>query len=239
MLIPGRKPVGPVQIDWTHPLTDGLGVASYVLEHNKRIRDNILGAGDYGYGSGYESAVTTFRYSGNGLQAYYDNSLPSSRGYYPRYKNLSSGSIRLSVSNVVAVGLGALWSFRTAISTATNTLVWRNTDSAVNFRINGSTVVLTSSRQIYSGGDLDIIFQWDDSANIRQLFVNGVLEDDDSTAFTWADSSTNQFQLFADGSGAGTTEAWLNFWEVREGVVLSKGEVMSLHRDPYQFLIPA
>ena len=228
-----KKPTIPVVLNKSNRFVGGLSTGIYFNTPSiiydavsQEIIDHV------GEGHFYDDGYTVL----NGNLAASSSQINDNYYIAVKYNNLSAGSFRVKGS-LTAYSLGSVFSLR-VVDSSTNTLCWRNSDYALNLRINGSTVVLTSSQQIYGAGEVDILIQWDDANNTRELFVNGILEDSDSTSFVWADEANNLIRLCGDGSGAGFLVGDHLLLEVRESL-LTEGNVTELYRNPYQILKPA
>ena len=233
LLEPGRKPTTPVEIDWEHWAARDLEMQ--LLLTGKSFPPRNLATGRQLTGGGTPSIVySDARAAPSGIEVYRD-SVAATHYLAHNYGNLNAGSFRV-FGELIANGLGTIFSLRVTGS-STNTLCWRSSDSAINLRINGSTVTLTSSQQLYSAGINDIVIQWNAASNTRELWVNGVLEDSDATSFTWSDETNKKIGLFRDGSGAGYVYGWHRLVEIRSRM-LAASEVTVLNQAPYQFLRP-
>lgn len=118
-----------------------------------------------------------------------------------------------------------------------NTLIWTtNGGTTVNLRVNGNTVTLTPSESITAAGDKSVTFYWDAFSNERGLIVDGVIEDTNSTAFTWAQVDPYQCSIWHDTS----------LGEPEDGIVSSSffgeydslSDLVGLTKNPYQILKP-
>ena len=213
------KPVRAMRVNTTHPLSRGLTAAFLFNEE----------AGNLAFDSvSYRTATLT-----NATRAVEGIQVDASgeRITYTRSGIISSkGSIALWL---YTLGAPPAFARLFAAEGGGNFFVRRTANDAVIFEINGSAPTLSSSKAIWYGYDRFIVVTWDDDANIRQLFVDGVLEDTAADAFSFGAASTSlEILNRADGAQYANAIGKLFYLWNR---VLSAPEVNHLFLDPFCF----
>jgi len=224
--------VGDVEIDTEHPLAKYIN--NYLLFQDGQLIDL---AGSVAFGEITDIDSVRKKATGNEIHLEGNGSSNAQPIVVSNSKDLSNGSVYMSGSFDNVVGAGVFFSLRTSDSTP-NTLLFRSTDSAVNLRLAGSTVSLTSSKAIFNTTiSTNKLITWGGGVR-RTLYVDGVQEGTDATAFTWSNRSDDEFILYGDGqAGGNVTDSWQS-----SAIVFSKeltaGEAKSLQDNPYQILKP-
>ena len=247
LLVPGKKPVGPVKIDWNHILSKDL--AAYWLFQSGHPRDMVgnnhgtyyadVKPNSHQGGSRYcpvstdeGSALeitdnTVFRPDSNGMTAIVDFEIftmnTATIGLLNRYQGVPS-AVRSWLFGLTAGGnlIGAF---------STN-----GTYQGAN-NVNGSATVSINNRYVAA-------MTWKPST--ATLYLNGV--QDGINTSSASSLHTGSTPLYIGGPqysprGIGSAQNSLLFGHVYSASfyrrVLSTAEIYSLYHDRYQFLIPA
>ena len=156
LLVPGEKPVGPVQINWDHPLTDNL-LESYILQPNYRhdlVRGSIL-------------TQDSAEYVSNGLEVL-SNDHPTINT--PAGFNTSNGWVAFGFT-----GTGTPHNYARLLYSTDLNLFLNNGTGNLNLTIGGSTtVVIPAVPSLWDGKRHHITVGWDDSTNVRRIVVDGI-----------------------------------------------------------------
>lgn len=109
--------------------------------------------------------------------------------------------------------------------------------SWVRFGINSTVAIFTSWGNLFDGGWHPVGLTWDDDTNKRELYVDGILRDDDTTSFTWPTLTTEAFNL---GARSNSTERYVggvisNFYIFNE--ILGADSMRMISADPYCLFI--
>lgn len=224
LFYPGRKPTGNVQIDWENPITDGL--------------TNMLLMDSYNIVDLAKDRITEVLISGlKGSDAITSSDASPPVSQFPLREQ---GTVIFDGNMENYTVAGVFLSLRGGLPVNIPTILYRSSDTAINFRINDNTVALNSPVAVFGSPEtVTKAFTWDDSTNTREMYINGDFADSSSTAFTWVSQSTDEVILYDDRSGGGNVGGSLQKYLMNFSRVLSPTEISSLKSDPYQFLIPA
>ena len=254
LLIPGRKPAGPVEINWSHPMTKGLKLCPWFSEGRDSIPDLVGGQWDRTTGNpGTPGKVDAGDFgslpASRGLVGLDDTVIYQHSSYYwggepdgPRtlivdqkYSRWSGNQYLFAIGQQAA---GFLWRVRMQNNLFSHDIQggWKLfNDSELHGNRNVYALVQPSS----STDVVDAIAY----RNLEALTVNS------SQSRTLNTSSSFRPLLFgstpnlptAGTKGYGNSSSdfgqinYLYFWE-RD---LSEKEIQSLFFDPYQYLVPA
>lgn len=239
LLIPGRKPVGPVTIDWSHPLAQGLTVC--ILFQSPEPRNLVDGAALTKSGGAY------FTPDGQ----YFDEV----DDYYTLPNVTITDKHSLLTHPNFTDNTGSFFQYFINWGTV-------NTDTTINVYLIESSAGTNPDALIYNNGtggnstfkaasywsgldDLPVAATVSptNSPAVIRLWVGDIEKTNSSSGInTWTVTSATRTlyigarnDLNADRLFGGT----LRYLYIYGARVLSPVEVVSLQRDPYQFLIPA
>ena len=240
LLVPGKKPVGSVKIDWTHSLTRGL-VGAWVLSDWSQLTD--LTGNNNGSETGTGSAITV----GHDIHGKYlrNNNTSSTRridlGSIPSTNPLScnvnneTSVYVFSYINVSASNSFPRWIDKSSGGSAANGWAFYidNGAPATTLSIGGINFVkgTVSSSGLFGAGVSA-------SSGDPRFFIDGLLVSTDNRSFTLPTTTTNAALLNWNHSTDREYEDpvyCIYVWDRK----ISDIEQLSIHRDMYQFLIPA
>lgn len=228
LLIPGRKPVGDVEIDWTHPLSEGL----VLCDISRRRRPLNLANGKtaaYVKGS-YTSGIGEFI-------ADYNN------GDRLRHAvDIPSDEFTLIVSADVAAW--PQWRDIVSVEFAyDNLIVLENSDSGFItpkiYAINSTATQITNAATISQTDAVSGVFVYVNSAtrNISELYFNGSLIGS-STGYS-SEGRISSIEFFNRHNDAySRASSGILTRTLVYSKALSAAEIKQLHENPYQFLKP-
>jgi hypothetical protein len=98
----------------------------------------------------------------------------------------------------------------------------------------GQTLTPSDSTSFLDGNWHQLVYTWDDSANSRQVFLDGVSIGSSSNAFTWNGTGTDYFRIGGRPTGIGRFAGGIYSYFYIYDSVLSSSQVSSLYSDPYQ-----
>lgn len=244
LLIPGRKPVGPVQIDWSHPLARDIE-ACWVTPWGKQLRDL---KGKYITTTGTNPATIqrgNLFYVPSGTTGTEYDLRPSAAGdrtlYIRGRSNLTTTQICLSIR----LGSGSF----NQVSLGYN--YW--TTGAVNTTITGGFSAFATrdpdphsysytAAGIVAAGEWFTLVGVFKSGEALKIYVNGKkLSVTSSLTFDVGDGWSAAQHTEIGGAADGGSTGW-NGDIATAGIftrALSDAEATSLSANPYQFLIPA
>lgn len=225
-LSPGRLPIGPLKIDWKHPLARGL-VSGLVPASSFGMREIVTRKETV-----YDTSITFGPYGVENLNANKSVDFPSEVALG---SNVSVVCDITMYSNPSPPHLGIFGAastsndgFELMVNNTTADIWWA---VETNWAINSTGVTFPSGEQhvmalTYSSGGGTSIFK--DGVNIGGDAASGGL------------TYTSDFQLFNRGDDNTNFDStglykWVWVWNRK----ISSGEVRSVQRDPYQFLIAA
>jgi len=238
LFLPGKKPIGPIVVDWSHPLARGVEICLPLNRHDINIvngeRVKVNG-----------SPIFNVK---DGATQLYDWGADSHLRSKPRLNN-GSGAIVILTSGLHGVGFCRL--VQGGGAGYNNTIIYRNSaDNSIGFRLNNDTAVLYTSGanalnpvgNIFGSSELTapprfIVLTWDSAKPTRQIWLDGVLADGSSAPFIdagWGD----EINFFADSASGNDTPGGKKL-VLFYSRFLQSDEILSLTSDPYQFLIPA
>jgi len=227
LLIPGRKPTGPVEIDWSHPLTNGLRTC-HIFQSTRDLVDNVNGA----LLVSAKIERNLLNSAGTANSGMYTGTLSKHSGEITILAQIKPSSVS-GVQQIYAADDSAppmirSWQFRlnaANVEVITFAGAVRATAGATTLLVDNWATVGAS----HSSGGADIVY------------LNGVIDN----------TGTNTGALATDlncphGIGArpqdstelrepyGGDIAYVYQWDI----VLSSAQVADLTRNPYQFLKP-
>jgi hypothetical protein len=254
LLVPGKKPIGRVKLDWTHPLSNGM--TRFVL-FGKRFSFvdpavNLSGVvfdyvpnkiiGQYSDFSGeLPSWQTDYIDSPEATSVLFlDTELVSTKAAYTVMARCRSHANTASANMFSCDSSSSnLRTWQLRYNTAANPSDLR----FVAFRTNSTTTSITSGTVLYEDEWYTVAGAFD--ASFARLYIDGL------EAASPVSNATSQVNIAAGASGVLarlTTSAptapgnvfdgdvsWVASWDR----VLSDVEFKSMHDDPYQVLIPA
>jgi hypothetical protein len=216
---PGRKPVGPVEIDWDHPLARGLLFAD-------------IGGGDLATSAQPELLLGAARERGD--YAFDGTDSKVDYGDLAQVDGLAKMTAMSSLINADGNNAGV---FSKRSDTGNGSWqVWDFSGKVfARIYIGGvaNSATGTSTRPVgaaYTAG------LWYDGATLRAIYNNG-FEGSLSVSGT-IDNTSDSVQLgwsFSDAYSLSGSIQWAFVWNR----ALSSSEVALVHKNPYQFLIPA
>ena len=234
LLIPGKKPVGPVKIDWSHPLTNKLKHA-FILSHLTGYRDLVSGI------LPTTNVATTIDNKGAFHNTGYLN--------YPTPDWINSGVTnatffyRSNGSNLTSGRSGFGFHAYGATGSRFGVVIYQD-DIYFSADIAGTlkSVIVSTGWPLYVTTDLAARYDGTlSTASERYVgYINGA-EYTSGDAFP-ASMETNYSRLYLGAYGYGSV-AYYNINTSEIGYIwnrtLSTAELESIRFDPYQFLIPA
>lgn len=233
LLIPGRKPVGPVTIDWSHPLANGLTVC--ILFQSPEPRNLVDGAALTKSGGAYFTPDGQYF---DEVDDYY--TLPN--------VTMTSGNTILTHTNFTDNAgsfFQVFFSFGAALGSNTlNMYLGETSQATVPDQLVVATGAATSEFNFWSSlNNKPLAHVFNSSGSPRsRLWVGGDEISQISDSSTWPSSPQTRTlyigareDLNADRFFGGT----LKYLYIYGAKVLSPAEIVSLNRNPYQFLIPA
>ena len=236
LLVPGKKPVGPVKIDWSHPITDRL-VAAYIFRANEPAAVDLV-----------TGAVTPFDPSMGASPEGVDMTSVSNVTDLPAPSEIAGSSqftfvTRARSTDGAAIQGKVLFSYRNDTSTAglLQVMPWDSyTGDGIRIYFDGG------NRLNQDAGATHF------NTNVHDISTIGFITDD-ATAYIDNDPplesglNTERFltatpTAMSIGGRMGTTNlinsSYLHHLYVYSRV-LTEPQIRDLHADPYQFLIPA
>jgi len=228
LLVPGKKPIGPVKIDWSHPLAKGL-VAAYLWDSRRGYR-NIIPHGKPSVAGGNQS------FDG-------DSGILDGSGEYIRVNPFEMGITDTYTGTLVyqrkgSYGGGFPRIFQRGDSD-TAQIFRNNSDTSMHFMSAAYTVpnVWDYQRHVVSGG---VYMISTDTVNERRLVVDGTevihIADDNLDYPVYNVVRWMMIGNRPDGArynGGGNKAFFLH------NRFLSSVEQKEITNDPYQFLEPA
>lgn len=227
--IKNRKPVGPVEVDWSNPITRGLE-AAYIFDNEKSLRDYAK--------SIHNGTVTgTPNFIGS-IQGRALNFSGSSESFdVPDHPGLNflDGQNFTFVTGVVSNSVAqSAEVYEKQLSTPINQLFTQGSVWRFYVRTNSGSQFLISSRAPIAGEYINAACVRV-SSGTNHLYINGV----SVVSGTDPGGDVNADTTLKIGRGnAGNWNGELFYmWVFRRA--LNSAEVQSLHFDPYQILKPA
>jgi len=233
--IPGMKPVGPVEIDYTNPLSRSLD--AFMLFDGYEAT-NLVAPNRFKFGSSYKG-IDDLKGGAKGLEAHITALTTTGEVYrIVPMRSFNQGTAIFSGCFENYTGAAGFFSLRT-VDTAPNTIFFRLDNNSIRVRINGSTIVLDSPVDVF-GSTTSVVktITWNEDTNTRSLYIDGAFADSDGTAFSWVDQVPNEYSLYGDNSAGGNVANSWQRYAMTFDRELTEGEVASLYRDPYQLLRP-
>lgn len=245
LLLPMRKPIGPVKVDYSNPIAQGIYAYFMVTESSGlTVHDNLI--------SGTEGDLSFGITDASFVQDPDDRPLRNNVIQLANGKTVSFNSTLLALFDRLSVPRGSVsfWFRRTFLdsvsgwptpfridgSTTQVQFFWHNTNNNWTFNIYGgakNNIPATAfTRDVWTNG----IITWDTDTDEGKAYANGELLLTESSATT---TPTTLTKIELNNTANDETEGEFTdiiFWG---GKVLSDVEVLSLYHDPYQFLIPA
>ena len=249
LLIPGKKPVGPVKIDWSNPLTNGL-VHFWLLNDGREVARDMAGAGPDGAKHGTVGSDVVWTVTSQGI-------CPEFKLGTYSYINTTGGDY-LNLQDLPALTVEAVW-YSDMSGTAEHTIFgnWTGSGAALMQRADpAASDSLETYVRTTSGAPSHIMtsavnantwyrsFLLFDVVDLKSYIgeLTGPLQTSAGTATAAAMANSQaerEFYLGASPIGADDDlvgpMAYCRLWHRR----LSESEIYDLHRDPYQILIPA
>ena len=244
--VPGKKPVGAVKIDWGNPITEGLQ-RCYLFTNKDEIalRDLVTGLSAKHQGTGtawgiYDGINATY-FDGGSSSKYIETGFPPldcSGGFTVMY--MADALTGESVNSYFIGSHGT--------TTSADRLV-------VTHLFNGDTLYWDYGNALASGGRILYDFtgpgtymdKWSSIALVSEgkggsykaISIDGEIVASDVTVSDGPDGTMNDMYIGASSTNVNNETigrySYLYLWSN----VKSQEEIRSIHRDPYQFLIPA
>jgi hypothetical protein len=245
LLIPGRKPTGPVVIDWESSLTEGLlGCYLYDGNPNDDMLNHVTGEYDAKYVAGTSTNTIYPAYHGGYGKSYYqDLTDQGSAEWGPHYEvteNWIQIAKQITLISLVFLKTAQPGSWPYIISLSDNT----SANYAIGFkddptrhawvRINGVRTYYTVAVDTVPDKHYTLAGTYGDG--FRRAYLNGDVK---SAAATGNISTTGTLGLGTNpNSPGGRTFNGYIYYSYIFDRCLSQGEIKRIHEDPYQFLIP-
>ena len=236
---PGKKPTGPMEIDWDNDLTREL-MRYWLLDDQGSLKDLVVGE-KINLTGAFNTVAGDLKFTGNQTTNYLrtETALDAGEDIYGWPSSLAPFDFTLSfkVKFVAQAADRALFQWSYTIG-AGNPNVYIKVDSSGN--------VDFYSDAAYDLGAVDHENEWiniavtgNGSTETLTHYINGVAVSSRTSA-AWSGSANNQSSLwinngFADSSTMPTS--WQYFLWTRSRC-FSDAEIAELHRDPYQILKP-
>lgn len=240
--IPGKKPIGPVEIDWGHPLTEGLK-AYFILTERQPI-DLVTGnMGTLDNNAKYAPAV-----NGMGLKT---ANVSTDRVRFPYHPNYN-------IDNTDFTYLGQLYQITEPTSnvgifapnrtgsaggeecflyiTGANEPRWFYHDGA------SSRTALFGSFVWPTGENVNVFYGLTYSSSDYYYFcIDGVMYDDTNNHTTAMANygTTNDYSISNSGTDQTQSLNCVHYWHALWHRRLPDNVINEFYLDPYQFLIPA
>lgn len=244
LLTPGRKPIGPVKIDWSHPIANQLHQC-----YLPRLSDNLDATGGAIVDLASNSRRQFLKFGSptltvmNGKEAYYNNATTAGAKLQP-VGALPSGTVFLHI--LLRQYGGILF---THLDFTNNHRIYIQCSSEMQarpeIRLGGQPGAQVGPLDtIKKGVPITMCVGWTEGNSNASVYVDGALVGTypRGTAVPGSDLDLTQFGYNArppastqDLSHNDAHYFQCSVWKRQ----LSAVEVASLHRDPYQFLIPA
>lgn len=237
---PGRKPVGPVQIDWEHPLAKGLGFFTLLTDSGDGVHNlagasgvytdavrNLSGGGYSRVATGHGKAIDVAQNTQSRLYCYPDTGLSGDAATYMGGFIYDTGTQDHTLIHIGSQ-VGAL----------NKPIIWADTfSSSLRPSINAANSVVgtTGSIPVNEFVIWGASFTTDEATNAK-LWVKGVL--DGSGDCGRCDAIVDSTLWLNEFTGNRETDGKVLFlarWD-RE---LSPAEHKAFNANPYQMLIPA
>lgn len=241
LLTPGRKPVGNVEINWAHPLTDNLSIAVFATEK---------GLEDIHQGLQAEVDTSLAKITTSGITRDYQGLY---RTVYPNNDRYHAGSLGISVFAIMDTpsvfnSYGAIaacqlsttthgWEFRLGKDSGDSKILFHKADSNYRqFYASESSLLSTNSN-----GNKILVTSGPNIEDIPTFYVNdtsytGIVGAGNTTGAIGSSATSKLFlgRRYDNGtrhfSGISVVFAWK-----RE---LTSAEAFSISANPYQFLKP-
>ena len=232
LLVPGKKPVGMVKIDWSHPLTRGLRTAILYdgLSLSPHFIYDDIGGFAWENGGILSGADTHGKYQTSaGINRFISTKTFSNIGLVDGVTCLSVVSFKITSVDIGLFG-----------STSTVPQVFLDTSGGnLRLALYTGTASVYSSVEYSSAQYLQCAYSINAITDIGNSYVNGKQTHDDVGIGTSAMAGAIEFAGASTKSGLlnnSNSQVYSSFlWKG----ILSNSELQSLSLDPYQFLIPA
>ena len=226
LLVPGKKPVGPVKIDWSHPSANGL-VGCYLLNSTAVVNlakgkvGNMLPAEGVikGNNAYFPYHLETGEAEGHLIDLYSDDLMPEATIMTSGYQAF------------VDIGYGRYWT-ETGADGSEFTISNRTTDNRFTLKVGGTAWYIFGTVSV---NPQVVSLSWDQVTG-DQRFITQTAKTTRTSAFS---PPTNaQVKLGARANYHDYGCEWL-YWVYFWNRVISDKEEANIRLDPYQFLIPA
>lgn len=233
---PGRKPVGPVKIDWSHPLARGLCKVylprvsgGNIINVVNGAKENFIHTGTAKVIGGTEGEVAFIERSAGQIQLSPVGAMPAGTVFF-----------RLA-HREIAIGGGNTRSWFTHADYANNHRIYMSmygNGGAVASRLGGSAQVQSADGFLTANTVYSDCMTWGAVTTNSKRYVNGNVASTFNRGSEVPGSTTDDTFLGykTDGGIASSSNIFACFMWLRQ---LSDSEVVSISSDPYQFLIPA
>lgn len=232
LLTPGRKPTGPVEIDWAHPFAPNRACVLFNTSQNAvqnlttgRLLTISAGSpvADINQGEKVIDFTTTEAILSD-TQIALSNDIPNSITFRVK-KNTGAANPGIFMGDEI-------------VSPGIRNFIWVKQGSYIRYATNSGYHDFTSISTGFSSWHTYTITSDGGGINACTLraYVDGVFQQQITGA-------TGNIIITEYGQGyintAYALNGWISFVYVHEGAAYSDGQVANLHKNPYQFLIPA
>ena len=237
LLVPGKKPVGPVKIDWSHSLANGLN--AYFILNSNQPQDLVTGqTGTLNSGASYAP-----KSNGMTLDIRYFQADSLSFPYHPNY-NIANLDGFTFLENVYQPTnrIANLYIF--APSGSSPTVDGTNLQQILStkymrwqYKEGTTTKYVQSTVPIWPTDiNIDVFYglRWINGTGYK-YWVNNVTDIPITTDQIGSFDTSEPFRIGNISSTFECGHYWLGLWKRS----LTDAEVLSIKSDPYQFLIPA
>lgn len=232
LLIPGLKPLGPVVIDWSNPITDGLKF--FMIDWQPPYRDLVSGQVPTTIGGTPEAAIESA--DGNPCiefaaeeDLYYSNVRHDiGLGECTLFNIHRKSSSVLNYQIVLALGSSSAYLGLYALWTSSNQIY--GTDTTVSGGRNWSD--FSSSENLNAFG-----VSFAGSGGAMDAYLNGIKSTVNNSGMTWSDGDRGVY--VNEGQPFDRPMIGKNFCSAIWNRQLSEAEHVKMAHDPYHFLVPA
>jgi hypothetical protein len=228
LLVPGRKPVGPVEIDWSHPLAKGLEYAFVPTFNQIGRKIDLTGKRDLDYDSGgYDQ---TF----NGVQIF-----EGREAHYIQGTAATLYRLKVDCSDLQNKPLTLACRLHLLATTDAGVVIRSSADNILAWRAAGTFDCRVGGTNYTNGGIFNLNQTYDYSISSGASGVSVTADGEEVVSGgAGAGATMGTLTFFDDDKSGGDANGYL-FYVFIWSRELSKGELNAVRRNPYQFLKPA
>ncbi|MBL4763503.1 MAG: hypothetical protein JKY93_12505 [Gammaproteobacteria bacterium] len=233
---PNRKPIGPVEIDWSHPLARGLKFCWMPLNGNEfDLVADVRPDND-------TLSISVEPYKGVYASVFEGNAIVENGRYLLEAPVPNQGQTVLAIANFSADAVDtAIFTISSITAAGWRTLLWRDefaSGDRLAYAINdGSTAIAYGATTLTTDRWYPLVGRTSSDGAVSDVFVDGKLDGTvDSSAITPSQADSvfigNRAGQYSQGMQGGLALSLIY------DRALSDAEVLTLSRNPYQILVP-